>query len=236
MADREPQLLLDTFVELADTLASDYDVGDLLQMLVDRCVELRIADTAGVLLEREAGRPTLAAAATAEMLAIERLELRLGEGPSFDAYHTGQVVLAEDMEQCRDRWPQVIPPLLDLGMRAAAGIPLHLRGDRIGALNLYRREPSSFDPEAVRLAQALADMAAVGILQERSLTRAEQRSAQLQHALDSRVVIEQAKGVVAERRGVSPVEAFAVLRAHARDRNRRLHDVCREIVAGELEV
>lgn len=233
MADEITPLLLDTFVELADTLASDYDVGELLQLLVNRCADLLLADTAGVLLETAGGRPALAAATSDEMLKIEDLEVSLGQGPCLEAYTIGAQVLVEDLEEAHDRWPEVVPRIVEIGMRSVAAFPLRLRDDHIGALNLYRSQPRAYAAHEVRLGQALADMAAVGILQQRSVSEAERRSAQLQHALDSRVVIEQAKGVLAERRGIPLREAFEVMRRYARNNNRKMRDVCDQVLTGD---
>lgn len=229
-------LLRDTFVELADTLASGYDSGDLLQFLVDRCSDLLMADTAGVVLETPGDTPALAAATSQEMLDIEELEITLDQGPCLEAYLTGEQVLADDLQRCHARWPEFTPRIIDLGMRSVAAFPLQLRDDRIGALILYRREPKPFAAGEVGLGQALADVAAVGILQERAVVEAERRSQQLQHALDNRVLIEQAKGVLAERHGMPPRAAFEMLRRHARNNNRRLRDVCRELMDGRLDL
>lgn len=233
--DGASTLLLDTFVELADTLASDYDVGEFLQLLVDRCSDLLLADTAGVLLEADGGKPALAAATSGEMLAIKDLEIRLGEGPSLESFRTGEQVLVNDLDRCHDRWPQITPRIIAIGMRSAATFPLRLRDDRIGALSLYRSEATTFAPHEIHLGQALADIAAVGILQERSLYEAERRAEQLQRALDSRVLIEQAKGVLAERRDMPLRGAFDVMRSYARSNNLELREVCQRVIAGVLE-
>jgi transcriptional regulator with GAF, ATPase, and Fis domain len=236
-ADDTSELLLDTFVELADTLASGYEVGDLLQFLVDRCSELLLADTAGVLLETPGGDlPTLAAATSQDMLHIEDLEIGLQQGPCLEAFHTGEQVLVEDLGRCHERWPEFTPRIVALGMRSAYAFPLRLRGDRIGALNLYRAEVKAFAPHEVRLGQALADIAAVGILQGRAVFAAERRAEQLQRALDSRIMIEQAKGILAERRRIPPGEAFERLRLHARSNNMKLREVCRQVMNGELDL
>ena len=234
--DDPSALLLDTFVALADTLASDYEVGDFLQFLVDRCSELLLADTVGVLLETPAGTLALAAATSPEMLEIKDLEMSLGQGPGLEAYRTGRQVTAADLGQCRDRWPQFVDRIGELGMRSAYAFPLRLRDDSIGALNLYWSVVEAVSPREISLGQALADSAAVGILQERAVFEAERRSEQLQRALDSRIVIEQAKGMLAERRGLRPGEAFTLLRTHARSNNLKLREVCRLLLDGELEL
>ena len=234
MYDGASTLLLDTFVELADTLASDYDVGEFLQLLVDRCSDL-MADTAGVLLEADGGKPALAAATSREMLEIKDLEIRLGEGPCLESFRTGEQILVNDLDRCHDRWPQITPRIIGIGMRSAATFPLRLRDDRIGALSLYRSESTTFAPHEIHLGQALADIAAVGILQERTVYEAGRRAEQLQRALDSRVLIEQAKGVLAERRDMPLRDAFEVMRGYARSNNVRLREVCQRVIAGELE-
>lgn len=230
------ELLLDTFVQLSDTLARGYEIGDLLQFLVDRCRELLRVDTAGVLLESAAGTLGLAAATSQAMLDIEDLEISLEQGPCLDAYRSGEQILVADLKEFHDRWPQFTPRILELGMRSACVFPLGMCSDRIGALNVYSGELKGFSDRQVRVGQALADIAAVGILQDRTVQKAERRSEQLQHALNSRVLIEQAKGVLAERYGVPPEEAFEELRRHARRNSRRLREVCQDLLAGNLDL
>lgn len=225
--------VVDTFVDLAGTLSGDYDVSDLLQFLVERCTELLQVQVAGVLLEGADGALRLAAGVSDAMDQIEQLEMRLDQGPCLEAYRFGEEVVAEDLENCRERWPLVTAKLIDMGMRSAHAFPLRLRGDRIGALNMYRTHPGPFPEEDIRLAQAFADVAAVGILRERKVAQAEKRAEQLQHALDSRIVVEQAKGILAERHGLGTQEAFETIRTHARTHRRKLRDVCEQIVAGD---
>ena len=229
MTSRE-QLVMDTFVELADTLSSDYDVGEFLHTLVERCTTVLQVKTGGVLVEAPDGQLRLAAATSDSMKQLEDLEISLRQGPCLDAYRDVQQVLVEDLRAMNARWPKVAPEAVDMGLLAAYAFPLRLRGDCIGALNLYRGTTGEFRDDDVRLAQAFADVATIGILQERTVTRAEQRAEQLQAALSSRVLIEQAKGIIAERHDVSIQEAFDALRRHARDNNRKLRDVCQAVV------
>lgn len=226
----------ETFVELVDTLASDYEIGEFLQFLTHRCTEILQADTAGVLLETPRGHLELAGAASDEMYEIEQIEIELGQGPCIEAYRSREPVIAPELATFESRWPQVVPRLAGLGMQAGYAFPLQFRGDCIGALNLYRTVPGEFRKEDVRLGQAFAHMAAIGILQERKVTAAEERAAQLQHALDSRLIIEQAKGVLAQRHGLAPDEAFEKLRHHARRHNSRLHDLSRRIVHDGFDI
>ncbi|MBW3605995.1 MAG: GAF and ANTAR domain-containing protein [Actinobacteria bacterium] len=136
----------------------------------------------------------------------------------------------------RERWPKFTPRILEIGMRSTCAFPLRLRNDRIGALNVYRAQPRAYTDDEVRLGQALADIAAVGILQERAVVEAERRAEQLQRALNSRVLIEQAKGVIAERHDMAPTAAFELLRRYARSNNRKLRDVCNELIDGRLQL
>lgn len=231
MPSRE-QLVMDTFVEMADTLASDYDIGDFLQTLIERCSVILEVETGGVLLEDPEGNLRLAAALSDSMRELEDLEIRLKQGPCLDAYQHVDQILAADLHKEHDRWPGVAPKAIAMGLRAAYAFPLRLRGDCIGAMNLYRERPGEFYDEDIRVAQAFADVATIGILQERKVSSAERRAQQLQGALASRVLVEQAKGIVAERYHVPLQEAFEAIRRHARSSNRKLREVCGEIVDG----
>jgi GAF domain-containing protein len=220
----------DTFVDLADTLASDYDIVDFLHLLVERCQSILCVDAGGVLLKDLRGDLRLVAATSDKMQQLEESEIRLGEGPCIDAYREVQQVVAEDLGQAHGRWPQATPDALAMGLHAVYAFPLRLRSDCIGALNMYREKPGPFDGHDVRMAQAFADVAAIGVLQARSVTAADERAEQLQLALNSRVVIEQAKGVIAAQKGVSPSEAFDVLRRRARSQRIKLHEVAAGVV------
>ena len=223
---------METFVEMADTLASDFDVGDFLQTLIERCSAILEVEAGGVLLEGPEGDLRLAAALSDNMRELEDLEMRLQQGPCLDAYRRVEQILAADLSTEHDRWPGVAPKAMAMGLRAAYAFPLRLRDDCIGALNLYRERPGEFYDEDVRLAQAFADVATIGILQERKVSSAERRAEQLQGALESRVLVEQAKGIVAERYHVPLEEAFEAIRRHARSSNRKLREVCRDVVSG----
>ena len=227
------QLIRDTFVDLADTLASDYDVGEFLQVLVQRCQDVMDVTTCGVLVEDPQGTLRLAAATSREMHQLEQAEIHLEDGPCFEAYRRVEPIVSHDLREERQRWPQVVDQALGMGLLAAYGFPLRLRGDCIGALNLYRDQAGALGEEDVRLAQAFADVTTIGILQERKVTRGKQRSQQLQHALDARVVVEQAKGILAERHGVSLNQAFEGLRRHARNNHIKVRDVCQDILNGQ---
>lgn len=224
------------FVELADTLVADYEVLDFLYLVCERCAEVLDVEAVGALLTTSAGELTLSAASTEEMRVLELFEAQQREGPCYDAFVTGEVVVAADLTEGGDRWPRFAPRALEAGFRSVSGFPLRLRDDVIGALNMFRRAASGLDEEEITVARTLADAATIGIMNERVVREARLRSEQLQHALDSRVVIEQAKGVLAERLEVSPGEGFERLRRYARDHRRGVHGVAQDVVAGELDI
>lgn len=224
--------MVQTFVELADTLASDYDVGEFLQLLAHRCVDVLDATVGGVLLE-QGGELALAAATSDAMDKLERWELEQEEGPCYDAYRRVEQVVAPDLATASDRWPGFAPKATEMGLHAALAFPLRLRDDCIGALNLYLADRRPFGDEAVGVGQAFADVAAIGILQERAVSDAERRAGQLQQALTSRLVIEQAKGILAERYGIGLEEAFDALRRFSRAHRVKVHDVARRITTNE---
>lgn len=234
MLERE-QLVVNTFIDLADTLTSDFQMGEFLQMLVERCAGVLDVSTGGVVIESRDGALRLAAATSDDMEALEDAEINHQEGPCLDAYRNVRQVSADDLSAAElGRWPNIAPLAVEMGLVAVHAFPLRWRGDCIGALNLYRKAPGAFEGDDVRLAQAFADVAAIGILQERRVGEAERRSDQLQHALDSRVVIEQAKGLLAGRLSITPEEAFQRLRAHARARNEKIGVICRGVIEDDF--
>ena len=224
MAQREA-LLTETFVALADTLVTDFDIVDFLSMLTGRCVDLFDAGDAGLMLADESGRMHLAASSSHEMRLLEVFEFQHDDGPCPDAYRAGVPVSCPDLREAGGRWPTFAPAALEAGFRSAHALPMRLRGKVIGALNLLRVEPGPMPAEDIAAAQALADVATIGILHHRAARESALLSEQLQYALDSRVVIEQAKGVVAHRLGVDMDQAFNELRSFSRNHNRRLVDV-----------
>ncbi|CAN5301836.1 GAF and ANTAR domain-containing protein [soil metagenome] len=230
---REAELVR-AFVGLADTLVSDYDVTDFLYLLCDRCAEVLAVDAAGVLVSDEEGRLRLTSASNERMQVLELFEMQRLEGPCFDAYQSGTQVVHQDLASTSGKCPDFSQKAVAVGFRAVYAFPLRLRNDRMGALNLFREDPGSFDADDVDAAQALADVATIGILQERAVSEAQIRARHLQDALSSRVVIEQAKGIVAERQGIDLEQAFQRLRAHARGHNRRLRALCQDVVDGAL--
>lgn len=227
------EFVIETFVAMADTLASDYDIADFLHDLVERCQAALAVDAGGVMLEDPDGALRLAAATSEKMNRYEQAEIRNDEGPCIDAYRRVEQIVAHDLNEAKERWPKAVEAALDLGLQAVYAFPLRLRGDCIGALNLYREATGPFGDDDVRLAQAFADVAAIGILQQIQVAEAETRAEQLQNALNSRVIIEQAKGVVMAQTGIAPQEAFSLLRSHARANRVTLQEVARGVVEAQ---
>ncbi len=229
------ELVAQTFVELADNLVADFDAIDVVTVLTDRSVELLDATASGLVLAEPGGALQVVAASCEVAHVLELLQLQTQEGPCVDAVRLGRAVTAEDLRD-ETRWPRFAAEATAAGFRAAHEVPMRLRDTVIGGLNLFRSQPGALDPDDASLAQALADVATITILQERMVRDARLLSEQLQRALNSRVVIEQAKGVVAEREGVGVQQALVWLRAHARNHNRRLADVAQDVVDGRLAV
>jgi hypothetical protein len=234
VAQRE-KLLTETFVTLADTIVKDFDVVDFLSMLSGRCVDLFDAGDAGLMLADADGHMQLAASSSHEMRLLELIELQHDEGPCPDAYRTNAPVQCADLRDATERWPTFAPAALDAGFRAAHALPMRLRDETIGALNLLRVDPGLLPDDDVSAAQALADVATIGILHHRAAADSHLLSEQLQYALASRVVIEQAKGAVAHRLDLDTDQAFDALRRYSRDHNRRLVDVAAAIVDRSLD-
>jgi transcriptional regulator with GAF, ATPase, and Fis domain len=216
--------LAEAFVTLADTLVTDYDVIDVLHRLTLECVDLLRVDAAGLLLSDQRGTLQMAAASTERARVVELFQLQSDEGPCLDCFRTSQPIAAPDLRG-RTEWPRFVTHTLDTGYRSVHAVPLRLRTETIGALNLFSIQPRALGPDELRIAQALADVATIGILQERAIRRREVLAEQLQVALNSRIVIEQAKGVLAERGQLEMERAFEVLRGHARSTQQRLSDV-----------
>ncbi|QYN39378.1 GAF and ANTAR domain-containing protein [Pseudonocardia sp. DSM 110487] len=224
------------FVVLADTMVAEYDAIDLLDRLIGFCVELLPADAAGIVLgdARRELRVVAASSEAAELM--ELLQLQSDEGPCLDCFQTVAPVSIADLAGAADRWPRFAAAVAERGQfRAVHALPLRLRGQAIGALNLFDREPGSLPDSDLALGQALADVATIGILQERAIRRAEVVNEQLQTALTSRVTIEQAKGVLSQHFGDDVEVAFDRLRHYARSRNAKLAHIAAQVVRRELD-
>jgi GAF domain-containing protein len=227
-------LLAQTFVDVADTLVADFDIVDFLTMLTHRCVELFDLSEAGLLLANPPDRVRVVASSSHRMELLELFELQHDEGPCLDCYRSGNPVRCDDLRGAAERWPMFAPEALAAGWASVYALPMRLRDRTIGSLNLLRVEPWPPGEAELVTAQALADVATIGILQYRAAEEQRLLAEQLQHALDSRVAVEQAKGVLAEYAQVSMETAFSALRRYARDHNRRLVDVAVDVVDRSL--
>jgi GAF domain-containing protein len=227
-------LLTRTLVQLADTLVDDFDVVELLTLLTDRCVDVLGVSAAGLMLVAPEGDLRVMASSSETMRLLELFELQSQEGPCLDCYRTGEPIVKRDLTIVDGRWPRFARRALDAGFHSAHAFPMRLRGDIIGALNLFRADEGPMDDADALAAQALADVATIAILQHRAVLQAQVVNEQLNHALNSRVVIEQAKGVLAERTGLDMAQAFARLRNHARNHNLRLVDLAQDVIDGRM--
>ena len=225
-------LLSETFVELTDTMVSDFDVIDFLHLLTDRSVQLLDVSAAGLLLADPRGELRVVAASSQAARLLELFQLQNDQGPCLDCFRAGRPVAAADLAAEAQRWPRFAAAAQQAGFAAVQALPMRLREQVIGALNLFRAVPGAFDPADIRIGQALADVATISLLHERSMRHSDTLNEQLQTALNSRVIIEQAKGKLAERLGLDMDQAFNVLRNHARARNQRLSDLAQAFVDG----
>jgi len=223
------QLLSATFVELTDTMVADFDLIDFFHVLTTRSVELLDVSAAGLLLADPRGDLRVVAASSEAARLLELFQLQSDQGPCLDCFRTGRPVSAIDLG-ADQRWPRFAKGAGQAGFSAVQALPMRLRDQVIGALNLFRAAPGAFDPVNVRVGQALADVATISLLHERSMRRSDTLNEQLQAALNSRVIIEQAKGKLAERLGIDVNQAFTLLRDQARNRNQRLSDLARAFI------
>jgi transcriptional regulator with GAF, ATPase, and Fis domain len=223
--------LVETFALIADALVGDVEIGDLLTLLCMRCIELFPVDASGLLLREPDGKLGLAAASDERARLLEFLQLQTGEGACLEAASTGQPVFASDLHDEKDHWPAWAPAAVDAGFRGVTSIPLRLGGETLGSMNLFSADPGALSGDDLYAARALTQLATTALLAQRRLHDATTLAGQLQGALDSRVVIEQAKGVLAGREGIGLEEAFEVLRRQARAARRPLSEVAREVAA-----
>ena len=224
-----------SLVEMADTLVDDFDIVDLLTGLADRCVQLLEVSAAGVMLASPTGGLGLVASSSEAMRLLELFELQAQEGPCLDAFRTGEPVEHENLQARAGRWPLFSEAALQAGFRSALALPLRLREVTLGALNLLRVTQAPMVEADLTVARAFADLAALSIVQHRASVEAQRLNEQLSGALNSRVVIEQAKGVISERADIDLAQAFSRLRVYARNHNRRLTDVAQAAVDGTLD-
>ncbi|WP_410787206.1 ANTAR domain-containing protein [Kribbella sp. C-35] len=226
--------LREVFIELSDTLVDDFDVIEFLDRLAARCSELLGVSACGILLADHHGALNLVAASTEQARLIELIQLQNLEGPCFDAYSTGRPVQHPDLRTARDRWPRFTAAAVSTGYLSVQALPMRLRDTVLGAVALFSPATGELDADTITLGQALADAATIGIVHQRAMARQEIVTEQLQTALDSRIVIEQAKGFLSHSLDIDVDEAFALMRSYARANNRRLTDVAKDVVQARL--
>jgi GAF domain-containing protein len=228
-------LLISTLVELADNLVDNFDVIDVLTVLSDRCVEAIDVDAAGVLLASPAGDLQFIASSNESMRTLELFQVQTDEGPCVDCFRSGKAIVNVALADAVAKWPRFTPMAVGHGFRTVECLPMRLRGRTLGALNLFRTEQGPLTDADVVVAQGLADVATIAIIQHRSALDARTLNDQLSHALNSRVTIEQAKGMVSQATDSDLDAAFDRLRAHSRNHNARLTDVAAAVVTGAIE-
>jgi hypothetical protein len=224
-------LLSDVFIEMGDTLVDDFDLIDFLHLIAERCVQVLDVSEAGLLLTDDQGTLRLVAASSERTRLLELFQLQIEQGPCVDCFHTGAAVSVVDVRTA-SQWPTFRAAAIEIGFASVYALPMRLRSEVIGAVNLFDIQPGPLDAERLRIGQALADVATIGLLQQREIQRRDVITEQLQTALTGRVLIEQAKGLVAERLGVNVTEAFTMLRSTARSSNRRLSELAEAIIEG----
>ena len=235
-AGSREQRLAEIFVTLADTLVTGFDVVGLFDDLTGACVELLEVTAAGLMILDSAGRLRVMASSSERSRLLELLEIQNDEGPCLDCHRTGAPVLVADLLAENGRWPRFTQEATRVGFASTYALPMRLREETIGALNLFHRDSHALSAASLRTAQALADIATIGILQQRALHASTELAAQLQTALNTRLVIEQAKGLLSEREHTDMPAAFEMLRRYSRRSGRRLSEVAAAVIARELDV
>ncbi|MGC1238495.1 MAG: GAF and ANTAR domain-containing protein [Acidimicrobiales bacterium] len=228
-------LLIATLVELADNLVDDYDIIDVLTVLSDRCVEALDVDAAGVMLASPGGELQFVASSSESVRILELFQIQADEGPCVDSFRDGIAIINHSLEDAEQRWPRFAPRALAYGFRSVHCLPMRLRGRTIGALNLFRMHEGMLTAEDVGVAQGLADVATIAILQHQSSLDATTLNNQLSNALNSRIIIEQAKGMVRQATSCGMDDAFNRLRAHARNNNEGLTELATRIVGRSVQ-
>ncbi len=233
MEGRE-EWLARTFVELADTLVADFDVIELMSTLVDRCAELLESSEVGLALADPQGQLRVLASSSERMRVLELIEIQNDEGPCRDCFRSGERYVNQRLDDARGRWPTFAAEARSAGFQMVHALPLRLRSETIGAMNIFNASLVELNPQEVNLTQALADAATIGILQARAVQHGVELAGQLQRALNSRIVVEQAKGIVAERLQIAMDQSFDLIRSYSRARRRRLSDVAASLIDGSL--
>jgi GAF domain-containing protein len=227
-------LLISTLVELADNLVDEFDVIEVLTMLCNRCVETIDVDAAGVMLVSPAGDLQYIASSSDSMRVLELYQIQVNEGPCLDCFRSGEAIIDRVLSDAHDQWPRFSTRAIDEGFHAVYCLPMRLRGRVIGALNFFRVDDNSLDSRDVLVAQGFADVATIAILQHQTSVDAKVLNTQLNFALNSRIIIEQAKGMISQATNCDMLQAFERLRSHARNHNLRLTVLANAIVDGAV--
>ena len=232
--DNRETWLARTFVELADTLVDNFDVVDFLSLLAARCRELFEPSEVGFLIADQVGTLRVLASSSERLRLLELFELQNEEGPCFDCFRSNEPVINQRLDEVEQRWPKFVNEARRRGFTMAHALPMRLRGTVIGAVNVLQDHDEPVPEIELALGQSMADIATIGLLQQRELQRAAGLAEQLEGALQTRILVEQAKGVLRERHGTDMDTAFGQLRRYARDHNRLLADVAGDLLAGTL--
>lgn len=222
------------FVKLAETLVDEYHVLDLLQTLVEETVSLLDAAAVGLLLADSHGELQVVASTNEESQLVEILQLQAGAGPCVECFKTGAVITIDSIDSMDQRWPEFRAAALSQGFHSIHAVPLRVRDRTIGAMGLFGRDIGALTAEDSAIGQALADVATIGLLHERTIRESTLVNDQLQRALNSRVLVEQAKGVISQTKGVDLNDAFNMIRRYSRSHNIGLQEAARNIVRGSL--
>lgn len=234
-ASREAQINI-AFVAVADTLTTDFDVVDLLHTLVEQCVGIVDKDSGGLMLLGGGGELELMTSTSEAADFVEMMQLAAAAGPCIDCFHSGTAVSVPDIEKSQGRWPAFEKAALQHGFHSAHATPMRLRGQVIGTMNMFSARTGALSDRDAALAQALTDVATIALLQDRGVQDGNLLAEQLHRALDSRILIEQAKGMIAHSLSISMDAAFAVLRTHARNNNVTIRSVADAISSRTLDV
>lgn len=236
MATVSTERLAAVFVEVSGTLVSQFDIIEFLQMVTSRTADLIDAAAVGLLLADQHDELQFMAASDEATTLLELFQVQTEEGPCLEAFHTRAPVVIPDLQVAADRWPQFAPRAVEAGFRSVHAVPMHLRDQVIGAMNIFSTRTGGMEPNELVIVQSLADTATIGLIQERAIRRGEMLSEQLHAALNSRIVIEQAKGALSRIHGVDVDDAFLLMRDFARRNNQRLVEVATYVVTEPARV
>jgi transcriptional regulator with GAF, ATPase, and Fis domain len=226
---RETQVLA-AVVTLVDSLLRDFDVVELLTELTEHCAQLLDVSSAGLLLADPHGHLHLMAATSEKTQDLELFQLQADEGPCLDCFATGEGTSVADIRSATRRWPRFVPAAVESGFASVHAVPMRAAGSALGVLGLFGNRVGALSDADLLVAQTLAHVASVAIVQEHSPTPSSVLP-HLRNALVSKVLVEQAKGYLSESLGVSVEDAFALLRRYARSHGGHLSEDARRLIS-----